>query len=180
MSSIALPWLGELIDAFHLSWTDISNLVKVYGTVYRQALVDHACSSCCEQYGQALKTSVCVVHNSAGYIGFAYALAANHLPASSGTTTRDFMCFFIFWLISLPAIWLPLHKVRHLFTVKAIIVPIAGVIFFVWCIVKANGMGPIIRQPGTLHGSKLAWTMISSMMTCISNSSTLITCVSLT
>ncbi|KAI0711993.1 permease for cytosine/purines, uracil, thiamine, allantoin-domain-containing protein [Fomitopsis betulina] len=100
----------------------------------------------------------------------------NHLPASSGTTTRDFMCFFIFWLISLPAIWLPLHKVRHLFTVKAIIVPIAGVIFFVWCIVKANGMGPIIRQPGTLHGSKLAWTMISSMMTCISNSSTLITC----
>ncbi|KZT63185.1 NCS1 nucleoside transporter family [Daedalea quercina L-15889] len=99
----------------------------------------------------------------------------NSMPASSGTTTRDFMCFFLFWLISLPAIWMPLHKVRHLFTVKAILVPIAGVVFFVWCIVKAHGVGPIVRQPGTVHGSKLAWTMISSMMSCISNMSTLIT-----
>ncbi|TFY52266.1 hypothetical protein EVJ58_g10113 [Rhodofomes roseus] len=99
----------------------------------------------------------------------------NSMPASSGTNTRDFMCFFLFWLISLPAIWLPLHKVRHLFTVKAIIVPIAAVAFFIWCIVKAHGVGPIVRQPGTLHGSTLAWTMISSMMSCISNMSTLIT-----
>jgi len=35
---------------------------------------------------------------------------ANNLPESSGTTTRDFMCFFLFWLISLPAIWFPIHK----------------------------------------------------------------------
>ncbi|KAH9829586.1 permease for cytosine/purines, uracil, thiamine, allantoin-domain-containing protein [Rhodofomes roseus] len=99
----------------------------------------------------------------------------NSMPASSGTTTRDFMCFFLFWLISLPAIWLPLHKVRHLFTVKAIIVPIAIVTFFIWCIVKAHGVGPIVRQPGTLHGSTLAWMMISRTMSCISNISTLIT-----
>lgn len=37
-------------------------------------------------------------------------IAANSLPASSGTNTRDFMCFFLFWLISLPVIWFPLHK----------------------------------------------------------------------
>ena len=72
---------------------------------------------------------------------------------------------------------MPLHKVRHLFTVKAIVVPIAGVVFFVWCIVKADGLGPIVRQPGALHGSKLVWQMIASMMTCISNSATLVTCV---
>lgn len=35
---------------------------------------------------------------------------ANSMPASSGTNTRDFMCFFLFWLISLPAIWFPIHK----------------------------------------------------------------------
>jgi hypothetical protein len=35
---------------------------------------------------------------------------ANSLPESSGTNTRDFMCFFLFWLISLPAIWFPIHK----------------------------------------------------------------------
>ncbi|CDO77085.1 hypothetical protein BN946_scf184473.g29 [Trametes cinnabarina] len=66
----------------------------------------------------------------------------NSMPASSGTNTRDFMCFFLFWLISLPAIWFPIHKIRHLFTVKAIVVPIAGITFFIWCIVKAHGGGP--------------------------------------
>jgi len=93
----------------------------------------------------------------------------NHLPASSGTTSRDFMCFFLFWLICLPAIWFPIHQIRHLFTVKAFIVPIAGIAFFVWCIVKAKGVGPIISQPATIHGSDLAWAMIISIMTCISS-----------
>ncbi|KAJ7512732.1 permease for cytosine/purines, uracil, thiamine, allantoin-domain-containing protein [Mycena galericulata] len=99
----------------------------------------------------------------------------NHLPASSGTTTRDFMCFFLFWLISLPAIWFPIHQIRHLFTVKSIVAPIAGITFFIWCIVKAKGVGPIIRQPGTLHGSDLSWAMVSSLMSCISNMATLVT-----
>ncbi|KAF7351206.1 hypothetical protein MSAN_01551700 [Mycena sanguinolenta] len=99
----------------------------------------------------------------------------NHLPASSGTTTRDFMCFFLFWLISLPAIWFPIHQIRHLFTLKSIVAPTAGITFFIWCIVKAKGVGPIIRQPSTLHGSDLAWAMVSSLMSCISNMATLVT-----
>ena len=36
--------------------------------------------------------------------------AENTMPESSGTNTRDFVGFFLFWLISLPAIWFPLHK----------------------------------------------------------------------
>ncbi|OCH85765.1 hypothetical protein OBBRIDRAFT_284732 [Obba rivulosa] len=99
----------------------------------------------------------------------------NSLPASSGTTTRDFMCFFLFWLISLPAIWFPIHKIRHLFTLKAIVVPIAGITFFVWCIIKAHGVGPIINQPSQQHGSALGWSMVTSIMSCISNMATLVT-----
>ena len=64
---------------------------------------------------------------------------------------------------------------RHLFTLKAIIVPIAGITFFIWCIVKAHGVGPIISQPGTLHGSTFSWAMVSSLMSCISNMATLVT-----
>ncbi|KAF9513307.1 hypothetical protein BS47DRAFT_1344355 [Hydnum rufescens UP504] len=98
----------------------------------------------------------------------------NSLPPSSGTNTRDMLCFVLFWLVSLPAIYLPLHKVRHLFTAKAIVVPIAGLVFFIWAIVKAKGVGPIIHQPGTLHGSKLAWAMLSGFGSCMSNMATLI------
>lgn len=99
----------------------------------------------------------------------------NSMPASSGTTTRDFMCFFLFWVISLPAIWMPLHKVRHFFTVKAVLVPIAGITFFIWCIIKAHGVGPIVHQPATIHGSKMSWAMVVSLMSCINNTITLIT-----
>ncbi|KAH7923439.1 NCS1 nucleoside transporter family [Leucogyrophana mollusca] len=99
----------------------------------------------------------------------------NSMPASSGTNTRDFMCFFLFWLISLPAIWYPLHKIRHFFVVKMIVTPIAAIVFLIWCIVKARGVGPIINQPSTIHGSNLAWAMVVSLMSCISNMATLIT-----
>ncbi|KAK7463098.1 uracil permease [Stygiomarasmius scandens] len=99
----------------------------------------------------------------------------NHLPASSGTTSKDLMAFFLFWLISLPAIWFPIHQVRHLFTAKAIVTPIAGIIFFIWCIVKAHGVGPIIAQPGSLHGSELGWGIVANLMSCISNMATLLT-----
>ncbi|OAX32891.1 hypothetical protein K503DRAFT_794647 [Rhizopogon vinicolor AM-OR11-026] len=99
----------------------------------------------------------------------------NSMPLSSGTNTRDFMCFIIFWIISLPFIWPPVHTIRHFFTFKTIITPIACVIFMIWCIVKAKGAGPIIHQPGTLHGSELAWNMISGAGICISSLITLTT-----
>ncbi|KII87587.1 hypothetical protein PLICRDRAFT_640728 [Plicaturopsis crispa FD-325 SS-3] len=100
----------------------------------------------------------------------------NHLPASSGTTTKDFMAFFLFWLISLPAIWFPIHKIRHLFTVKAVVAPAAGITFFIWCIVKAKGVGPIVTaHQSSMQGSALGWAMVSSLMSCISNMATLVT-----
>ncbi|KAJ3817700.1 permease for cytosine/purines, uracil, thiamine, allantoin-domain-containing protein [Lentinula raphanica] len=99
----------------------------------------------------------------------------NGLPDSAGITTKEMLAFFLFWFISLPAIWFPVHQIRHLFTLKAIITPIAGLVFFVWCIVKAKGVGPIIRQPGTMHGTDLGWGMVMNLMSCISNMATLLT-----
>lgn len=64
---------------------------------------------------------------------------------------------------------------RHVFTAKAVFAPLAGIIFFIWAIVKAKGVGPIIHQPGTLHGSALGWQMVIATMSCVSNMATLIT-----
>jgi NCS1 family nucleobase:cation symporter-1 len=47
-----------------------------------------------------------------------------------------------------------------LFTVKAYFVPCAGVAFFIWAIVRAGGVGPIVRQPAQIGGSELAWQFI--------------------
>lgn len=103
-----------------------------------------------------------------------YENVPNSMPSSSGTVTRDYVSFFLFWACSLPAIWFPVHKIRHLFTAKAYFVPPAGVAFFIWAIVKAHGIGPIVHQSSTKHGGALGWAMVQGIMSSIANFATLI------
>jgi len=103
-----------------------------------------------------------------------YAHLKNTMSPSSGTNTADYVGFFLFWLLSLPAIWFPVHKIRHLFTVKAYFVPVAGIAFFGWAIGRAHGIGPIVHQPGVAHGSALGWGMVKGTMSSIANFATLI------
>jgi NCS1 family nucleobase:cation symporter-1 len=93
---------------------------------------------------------------------------------SPDTSTADFVSFFLFWLGSLPAIWFPVHQIRHLFTVKAYFVPVAGIAFLIWTVVRAGGVGPIVTQGSTIHGSDLAWEMVKGIMSSIANFATLI------
>lgn len=91
-----------------------------------------------------------------------------------GTTSFEFLSFFLFWLFSLPAIWFPPHQIRHLFTVKAYVSPVAGVGLLVWTIVKANGIGPVVHQSSSLHGSEWGWAFVTAIMTSLANFATLI------
>ncbi|KAF2762578.1 uracil permease-like protein [Pseudovirgaria hyperparasitica] len=92
----------------------------------------------------------------------------------SGTSTVMFVSFLFFWIGSLPAIWFPVHKIRHLFTAKAFFVPTAGIAFFIWAIVRAHGIGPIVHQPATISGNTLGWAMVKGIMSSIANFATLI------
>ena len=57
---------------------------------------------------------------------------------------------------------------------KAYFVPLAGIAYFVWAIRRAHGIGPIVHQGGTAHGSELAWGMVKGIMSSIANFATLI------
>ena len=103
-----------------------------------------------------------------------YGSLPNSMPANSGTDTMNYLSFFLFWACSLPAIWFPVHKIRHLFTVKSYFVPTAGLAYFIWTIVKAKGIGPIVSQPGSATGSDLGWGMVLGIMSSIANFATLI------
>jgi cytosine/uracil/thiamine/allantoin permease len=71
-----------------------------------------------------------------------------------GGTVNYLIGFILFWAGSLPFIWFPVHKVRHLFTVKAVVAPTAGIAFLIWALVRAGGAGEIIHQPAKVHGNK--------------------------
>ncbi|KAJ5613308.1 hypothetical protein N7510_006502 [Penicillium lagena] len=98
----------------------------------------------------------------------------NTIPEGAGVTTKQFTSFFLFWLISLPALWFPIYKIRHLFTVKAYFSPACAVAFFGWAIARAHGLGPIITQPNTAHGSAFGWAIVKSIMNCIANFAALV------
>lgn len=90
-------------------------------------------------------------------------------------TTFEFLCFFLFWLFSLPFLWFPPHKIRHLFTFKAYVAPVAGVGFLVWTLIKCHGVGPVIHQKSDKHGSEFAWIFVESTMNSLAVFATLIT-----
>ncbi|KAM4054565.1 purine-cytosine permease family protein [Hirsutella rhossiliensis] len=93
---------------------------------------------------------------------------------TDATSTPDYVSFFIFWLCSLPAIWFPVHKIRHLFTVKAYFIPPAAVAFLIWAVVRAGGIGPVVGQSSSLRGGDLAWELVKGVMSSIANFATLI------
>ncbi|KAE8213117.1 hypothetical protein CF327_g3326 [Tilletia walkeri] len=106
-----------------------------------------------------------------------YASLKEHILISKGTevilTRQSIVSFLLFWAIQLPFVYAPLKQIRHLFTVKSVVVPIAAIAFFAWSIKDANGLGPIIKQPATIKGSALGWTFIQACMSCVSNMATL-------
>lgn len=98
------------------------------------------------------------------------------IPNTIGGNITSFkmLSFFLFWLFQLPFIYFPPHIVRHLFTVKAILCPIAGIAFLIWTLVKADGGGPVIRQGSSITGSEFGWAFVNSVMNSLANFATLI------
>ncbi|KAJ5806703.1 hypothetical protein N7474_010295 [Penicillium riverlandense] len=103
-----------------------------------------------------------------------YAHLPNTIPEGAGVTTQQFVSFLLFWLLSLPALWFPIYKIRHLFTIKAYFSPTCAIAFFGWAIARAHGLGPIVTQSNSAHGSALAWVFVKSIMSCIANFAALV------
>ncbi|KDN37152.1 NCS1 nucleoside transporter family [Tilletiaria anomala UBC 951] len=101
-----------------------------------------------------------------------YANLPNHISQSS-TTSQGVLSFAIFNIINFAALWPDPQQIRHLFTVKAIVAPIAVLAFLIWTLVEAKGAGQVLTAPSKLHGSNLAWTWIAAAMSCVSNMATL-------
>lgn len=99
------------------------------------------------------------------------------MPGTFGTDATnipEYISFIIFWLVSLPVLWFPVHKLRHFFSAKALISPAGAFAFLIWVVIRAKGAGPIISQPSSLHGSALTWEVVKGIMSSIGNFATLI------
>ncbi|CEH17938.1 Uridine permease/thiamine transporter/allantoin transport [Ceraceosorus bombacis] len=99
----------------------------------------------------------------------------NKLSPSVGIESKDLLSFWLFGLINLLCVLPSPQKLRHIFTVKAVVAPIALVAFLAWTLADAGGLGQVIRQPATISGSTRGWAFVGAVFACISNNATLIT-----
>ncbi|KAJ4290350.1 hypothetical protein N0V90_010566 [Kalmusia sp. IMI 367209] len=99
----------------------------------------------------------------------------NTLPESANITTRKFVACFIVWICSYPAMALKIHKMRHLWTIKALVVPPCTIGIFIYCmIVGSKGATSYDATPEVLHGSSLGWAFVFAVQSIIGQFSPMI------
>ncbi|GAA6005377.1 hypothetical protein JCM10207_002959 [Rhodosporidiobolus poonsookiae] len=89
----------------------------------------------------------------------------NHLPESAHVTSSMLLCFFIFYIIQLPLLWIHISKLHYLFLVKVIVMPIFGFSMFGWAVGRAHGFGPVFSKPTKIIDGRPAGVVFLSAMT---------------
>ncbi|KAI5124354.1 hypothetical protein M0805_008961 [Coniferiporia weirii] len=89
----------------------------------------------------------------------------NHLPESASVTSSMLLCFFLFYVIQLPLLWIHMSKLRYLFLVKVILMPFFGFALFGWAVGRAHGFGPIFEQGTSIKDGRPAAVVFFSAMT---------------
>ena len=56
----------------------------------------------------------------------------NAVPTSQGATTQNFICFFLFWVIQTPFIFIHPSKLGLVYKIKAVLVPLLALSMMTW------------------------------------------------
>ncbi|GAA5936318.1 uncharacterized protein JCM15063_002779 [Sporobolomyces koalae] len=103
-----------------------------------------------------------------------FATFDNHLSKSSGTTSSAMLCFFLFWLFQFPLCFIHPRKLRPLFILKGITLPIVAIAMTGWCIAKAGDQrSAVLREAPRLSGVNHWFAVMTAINSCMSTWSTL-------
>ena len=83
------------------------------------------------------------------------------------------MCYFLYWLLQFPFMLISPQKIRWLFLVKAIIVPIAWLAMLIWAFVKVPSSKGFFEQHAQLSGSDFSWGWLGALNAALGIYSTL-------
>ncbi|CAG8085215.1 unnamed protein product [Penicillium olsonii] len=109
-----------------------------------------------------------------GAIWPSYLSLENDIPESQGISSNGMIAYFIFWLVQVPFLCMHPNRLRWLFTVKSILVPIAWIAILIWAFVAEKGGGGVFTaQTATVSGSKYSWLFLANMTSVLGNYATL-------
>ncbi|KAL6240227.1 hypothetical protein RBB50_012874 [Rhinocladiella similis] len=87
----------------------------------------------------------------------------NHLPASAHITTQQMVSYILFVIVQFPFLLIPVHRLKTLFMVKAILLWPISITMVIWICVKAGDTKGIFNQPATATGSTRVWLWLFTL-----------------
>ncbi|EHK44883.1 hypothetical protein TRIATDRAFT_139428 [Trichoderma atroviride IMI 206040] len=97
----------------------------------------------------------------------------NHMPASTGMTTAQFVSYIIFFIISLPFVWIKPHRLQKFFYFASAVTMVFFIVLLIWALATMGhgGFGDTIDSattiPKTGGPGSLAWLMIYGIMSTV-------------
>ncbi|KAJ3503587.1 hypothetical protein NLJ89_g8364 [Agrocybe chaxingu] len=144
---IAFPILNRSSFGFWLSYFSVVSRVVL--AMFWFGVQTYTGSECVYQMLKAIWPSV--------------ARIPNRLPESAHITTVGMMCYFLYWLIQFPLMFISPQNIRYFFTIKGIIVPFAWLAMLIWAFVKVPASRSLEPQHSSLSGSDLSWAWLSAL-----------------
>lgn len=93
----------------------------------------------------------------------------NHMSASTGMTTAQFVAYIVFSVISLPLIWIRPHKLRNFFYVSVSTVLVFEFVLLIWALATMGpaGFGDTLSSKPSVQDSSTGWTILYGIISTI-------------
>lgn len=98
----------------------------------------------------------------------------NGIPAGQGITTQGMVGYTVYWILQLPLLCVRPDRVRWVFVVKSVLVPVAWVAILIWAFV-AEGGGDMFQSSSsssTMSSSTYSWLFLANMTSILGNYAT--------
>lgn len=94
---------------------------------------------------------------------------SNHMPASTGMTTAQFVSYIVFMVISLPLIWIRPHKLAKFLYISVIIVLTFEIVLLVWALATMgpSGFGSTISSRPDTQEDSVGWVICYGIISTI-------------
>ncbi|OJJ43053.1 hypothetical protein ASPZODRAFT_136596 [Penicilliopsis zonata CBS 506.65] len=92
----------------------------------------------------------------------------NAFPASARITTKNFIGWVVYNILTIPMLYIPPEKTRNLFAVMNTLSFVTLVGIMTWALSTAKGGGPLLSESSTLKSpSALGWSMVEGVSTVV-------------
>ncbi|KAM5465305.1 hypothetical protein MauCBS54593_006551 [Microsporum audouinii] len=177
LTSIVIVLNGRAAAAYHIGFPVQSRAsFGIYGqyvVVVIRALVGIAWGGV-QLYYEGQFLSICLRCIFPGW-----SRIPNIIPANQSITVQGLIGFFLAFLSALPFTFIHTTKIRHMFSVKAVIVPLAGLGTVCWAITANKGISAdkLVDESKRESTSIFAWALISQLNAVLGTNSALIVTV---